>query len=80
MIPAVAGDFMPGGSDTADQSGIARRDPAEGEEGPANPGLAEHGEHGVGIALYAVKPAVPACLVDRVLESADLEPVLDVDG
>ena len=80
MVPAVAGDLVAGLGDAADQRGVALGDPAQSEEGRLDPGLVEQVEHRVGVALDAVRERLPLVAADHLLEGADLEPVLDIDG
>src|SRR5436309_12706198 len=59
MVPAVAGDLVTGLGDAADQSGMARGDPAEDEEARLHPGLVEQPEHRVGVALDPALARLP---------------------
>jgi hypothetical protein len=80
MVPAVAGDFVAGFGDAPDQRRVARRDPAEDEEGRLDPRLVEQGKGAVGIGLDPARQRLPIIAGDHGFEGADLEPVLDVDG
>jgi hypothetical protein len=79
MVPAVAGDLVPGFGDPANQSGMACGDPAEREEGGLHARPVEQGEHPVRILLDAARERLPGVAGDHLLEGADLEPVLNVD-
>ena len=76
----MAGDFVAGVGDAADQGGMALGDPAQSEEGRLDSGLVEQGEHRVGVALDPARQRLPRVAGDHRLEGADLEPVLDIDG
>ena len=81
MVPAVAGDLVAGLGDAADQrrDGAAATQPRV-KKVALTPGLVEQGEHAVGVALDAARERLPRVAGDHLLEGADLEPVLDIDG
>jgi hypothetical protein len=77
---AVAGEFVAGGDDAADEGGMALGDPAEGEEGGGDAGLGELFEDAVGVGFHPAGEAVPGIARDGAGEGLDLEVVLHVDG
>src|SRR5205814_2077893 len=80
MIPAMARDLMPTRDDLAQQRSMALRNPAEREEGSLGVDLVEQVQNLADVAVDAVGEPAPVVALDYVLERADLEPVLDVDG
>jgi hypothetical protein len=54
----MAGDFWPCIDDPADQGGIALRHPSEREESGLDAGTLEQSQHGIAVALDAVRQAV----------------------
>src|SRR5699024_9548498 len=74
----VAGDFMAGCVDVADQRGKPFGDPAEHEKGRADVLPPEHVEYAPRIGLDPGGPARPVLAPDASLEGRHLEIVLDI--
>jgi hypothetical protein len=80
MVPAVAGDLVPGLRDARDQARVALRHPAEREERGLDPCPVKQRQNRLDIAFDARFQPIPVGAVDHALESADLKPLLDIDG
>src|SRR5690606_32403903 len=79
VVPAVARDLMPARNNFPQQRTVALGDPAEGKERRLRIDLVEQVENLAHIAVDPVRQAAPVSALDHLFESADMEPVLDVD-
>src|SRR5690606_29104904 len=76
----MTGDLVPASHYLAQQRPVPPRHPAQREEGGLGLNRIEQIEDLAHVAVDPIGEAIPVVAVDHVLERADLEPVLDIDG